>query len=97
MRGRNVNVNAMREALSRLAGEGLAEVRPRQGFAVISASPERIADLTAVRIEVERVLIGWSVARGDTAWEADVVAMHHTLSTTPVLDPRIPTGSTTSG
>jgi DNA-binding GntR family transcriptional regulator len=85
--GRNVNVNAMREALSRLAGEGLAEIRPRQGFAVISVSPERVADLTAVRVELERVLLRWSIARGDTAWEASVVAAHHTLTVTPVVDP----------
>ncbi|WP_433171413.1 GntR family transcriptional regulator [Actinoallomurus sp. CA-150999] len=85
--GRNVNVNAMREALSRLAGEGLAEVRPRQGFAVISVSPERVTDLTSVRVELERVLIRWSIARGDTAWEAGVVAAHHTLASTPLIDP----------
>jgi DNA-binding GntR family transcriptional regulator len=85
--GRNVNVNAMREALSRLAGEGLAEIRPRQGFAVISVSPERVADLTAVRIELERVLIRWSITHGDTAWESNVVAAHHTLAVTPLIDP----------
>jgi DNA-binding GntR family transcriptional regulator len=88
--GRNVNVNAMREALSRLAGEGLAEIRPRQGFAVISVSPERVADLTAVRVELERVLIRWSITHGDTAWEANVVATHHTLAVTPVVDPDNP-------
>jgi DNA-binding GntR family transcriptional regulator len=87
---RNVNVNAMREALSRLAGEGLAEVRPRQGFVVVSASPDKIADLTAVRVEFERVLLGWSIARGDTAWETDVVANHHALAITPLVDPADP-------
>ena len=84
---RKVNVNAMREALSRLAGEGLAEVRPRQGFAVMSFSRARVADLTAVRVELERVLIGWSIKRGDTAWEAGVVATHNALSITPMVRP----------
>ncbi|WP_262699585.1 MULTISPECIES: GntR family transcriptional regulator [Streptomyces] len=88
--GRNINVNAMREALSRLAGEGLAEVRPRQGFAVISMSPEQVADVTAIRIEIESVLIRWAFARGDTAWESGVVAAHHTLANTPLIDPHDP-------
>ena len=84
--GRGVNVNAMREALSRLAGEGLAQAIPRQGFAVTSISRDHLIDLTAVRVALETTIIKWSVARGDTAWAASVVAAHYTLEHTPMLE-----------
>ena len=84
--GRGVNVNAMREALSRLAGEGLAQANPRQGFAVTSISRDHLIDLTAVRVALETTLIRWSVTHGDTAWAASVIAAHYTLDNTSMID-----------
>jgi DNA-binding GntR family transcriptional regulator len=84
--GRGVNVNAMREALSRLAGEGLAQAIPRQGFTITPISREHLIDLTAVRVALETTIIQWSVSRGDTAWAASVVAAHYTLENTPMIE-----------
>lgn len=79
------SLSVVREALSRLAEQGLVVAHPQRGFSVVALSPEDLADLTATRIDVETLAARRSVERGDLAWEAALVAAHHTLARTPMV------------
>lgn len=79
-----VSVSVVREAVTRLASEGLVEATPQRGFRVRPISLEHFRDLTWVRIQIETMALRQSIARGDVAWEADLVAAHHRLAVTPM-------------
>ncbi|MFG3252661.1 GntR family transcriptional regulator [Streptomyces sp. NPDC048172] len=81
---RGVSLAVVREALVRLAGEGLADRLPNRGFAVPAFSDRRWQEIAEARRAVEPVMLRMSVARGDVDWEARVRAAHHRLSRTPV-------------
>ncbi|WP_327145418.1 GntR family transcriptional regulator [Nocardia sp. NBC_01327] len=85
-----VSVGATREALTRLAGEGLVTTKAHQGYLVRPLSHEDLADLTTARVEVESLVLKLSVLEGDMRWEADAVAAHHLLERTPFRDPADP-------
>lgn len=85
-----VSLNVVREALNRLAGEGLVRASPQQGFAVIAATSEDLADLTDVRGVLEVAALRRSIERGDLAWEGDLVAAHHRLANTAMTSPEHP-------
>jgi DNA-binding GntR family transcriptional regulator len=69
----------LREALNRLAAEGLVEVVERRGFRVKPVSIDELNDLTRVRLLVEREALRQAMQRGGDDWEADVVAAFHRL------------------
>lgn len=71
--------HSVREALRILASEGLVEAEAQRGFRVASATQSDLQDITRLRIELERLGLGWSIEHGDTAWEAHVIAAHHSL------------------
>jgi DNA-binding GntR family transcriptional regulator len=79
------SVGALREALSRLAEQGLVISEPQQGFRVVPVSPDDLRDLTAARVEIETMALRRALAAGDLAWEARLVAAHHILYGTPQL------------
>jgi DNA-binding GntR family transcriptional regulator len=79
-------LSPVREALSRLAAEGLLVAEPQRGFRVAPISAEELRDLTAVRIEIEGMCLRRAIAAGDVAWEERVVAAHHRLSRTPLRE-----------
>jgi DNA-binding GntR family transcriptional regulator len=79
-----VSVTVVREALTRLSGEGLVFLEPRVGFRVVELSVEHLVDLTRIRIEIETLAVRMAVRDGDRRWEADLVAAHHLLATTPI-------------
>src|SRR5271154_5990166 len=81
---------AVREALSRLTSEGLVEARPQLGFRVTPISAEDLRDLTEARVQIEQVCLRRSIAQGDLAWEARIIAAFHQLSKTPALEPGTP-------
>lgn len=58
-----VSLASVREALTRLASEGLVDAEPQRGFSAARLSAERLQDLTEVRIELERLCITQSIAR----------------------------------
>lgn len=69
----------LREALSRLAQEGLVRADERRGFRVAPISSEDLADITHMRLMLDVAALADAVAHGDDAWEADVVAAFHRL------------------
>ena len=81
-----VSLSVVREALTRLAEQGLVVASPQRGFAVATVSVDDLRDLTRARVLVEALVLRESIANGDVAWEASVVASLHTLERTPLLD-----------
>lgn len=79
----SVSIGAVREALARLTSEGLVTAVPQRGFRVAPISASDLRDLTEMRIEIEGKCLRRSIANGDLAWEAAVVAAHHKLAATP--------------
>lgn len=80
---RGVSVSVVREALTRLAEQGLIQSQPNKGFYVPFHTVEEINDLAFMRCHIESLAVSLAVERGDAAWEASVVAAHHELRLTP--------------
>ncbi|MBO0729525.1 MAG: FCD domain-containing protein [Acidimicrobiaceae bacterium] len=78
-----MSVSVVREALTRLAEQGLIRSEPHKGFYVPSYTVEQIKDIAFMRAELESLAITLSVERGAVDWEASVVAAHHELALTP--------------
>ena len=82
----SVSQSVVREALTRLAEQGLVVATPQRGFRVRQLSVEDIAGLTESRVAVESIALRLAIERGDVRWETEIVAAHHVLERTPVLD-----------
>jgi GntR family transcriptional regulator, carbon starvation induced regulator len=87
-----VSLSPLREALSRLAAEGLVIADDQRGFRVAPASLADLDDLTMLRCEIEGLALARSVELGDDGWEADLVRAHHHL-----LLLAVPSGETLAG
>lgn len=70
----------VREALNRLAQQGMVRTIENRGFRVTRLSPEGVEDLIRVRLLVECEALRDAMAHGDDAWEAGVVAAAHSLA-----------------
>jgi DNA-binding GntR family transcriptional regulator len=77
-----VSLSVVREALTRLAEQGLVVSRPQAGFQVAQISVADLRDLTLARTEIEGLVFRFAVTDGALEWEANVVAAHHTLANT---------------
>lgn len=80
-----VSLSVLREALARLAEQSLVVLEPQAGYRVVSLSRDDLLDLTAARVQIEGAALRQSISRGDIAWEAQVIASHHTLRRTPLF------------
>lgn len=69
----------LREALSRLAQEGLVRADERRGFRVAPISSEDLADITRMRLMLDVQALAEAIRHGDDAWEAAIVAAFHRL------------------
>ena len=78
-----LGLTPIREALTRLAVDGLVQGESQRGFRARGVSAEELTDLMATRRELERRCLELAIARGDAAWEATIVAAMHLLSRTP--------------
>lgn len=78
-----VSGGVVREALIRLIEQSLVTHDSNRGFTVTAISPERLRDMTELRIIIEQVAAQWSIERGDLAWETSLIAAHHRLAATP--------------
>jgi DNA-binding GntR family transcriptional regulator len=75
-----VGLSPLREALSRLAVEGLVVGVDRRGFRAAAVSIADLDEITALRCELEGLALRWSIERGDDEWESEVVGAFHRLS-----------------
>ncbi|HVY59815.1 MAG TPA: FCD domain-containing protein [Xanthobacteraceae bacterium] len=82
----NVGISPLREALMRLQAEGLVVLQQNKGFRVLPATQEHLADVCAVRTELECLALRWSIERGDVAWEAGLLSALHKLSREAKMD-----------
>jgi len=78
-----VKAGVLREALSRLAAEGLTTLEPNRGFRVMTMTRRRIEELLELRRINECAALRLAVERGGTDYEAAAVAAHHRLRATP--------------
>jgi GntR family transcriptional regulator, carbon starvation induced regulator len=69
----------LREALSRLAAEGLVVADDHRGFRAAPMSPADLNDITNLRLIVEPAALGQSIAHGNDEWEARIIAAFHRL------------------
>jgi DNA-binding GntR family transcriptional regulator len=77
------SMTVVREALARLAEQGLVRFEPQAGFSVVSLDRDGLVDLTNVRVEVESLALSWSIQRAGLPWETSVVASLYALGRTP--------------
>lgn len=85
-----VSLSVVREALSRLAEQGLVVAAPQLGFSVAALNIDDLRDLTRVRVLVEGEALRDAVQHVDVDFEARVVAAHHRLARTPLLSSEAP-------
>ncbi|WP_161993770.1 GntR family transcriptional regulator [Muricoccus nepalensis] len=69
----------MREALSKLAAEGLAERLEHRGFRVAAAAHGQLEGLIRARVLAECAALVESIRRGDAAWEEALLLAEHRL------------------
>ncbi|UFN47166.1 FCD domain-containing protein [Roseomonas sp. OT10] len=69
----------MREALSKLAAEGLAERLEHRGFRVAEAAPCQLAGLIRSRVLTECAALRDAIAHGGGAWEEELLVAEHRL------------------
>lgn len=86
----SASVGVTREALARLASQGLVRSQINLGFVVTPLSKGDLSDLTSARMEVEAMAFRRSILDGDVEWEARAVSAHHVLARTPLTDPDDP-------
>lgn len=84
------SLSAVREALVRLAAEGLAVADPRRGFRAAPISSGDLRALTGATCGIEALCIEASLTAGDAAWELDLVAASERIAHTPPEDPHHP-------
>ncbi|MDO8769861.1 MAG: GntR family transcriptional regulator [Burkholderiaceae bacterium] len=71
----------IREALSRLAVEGLVIGHGQRGYWSASVSRAEFEQITDLRLDLEPKAFALSIQFGDAQWEGQVVAAFHQLST----------------
>src|SRR6476619_3067384 len=67
-------MSPLREALMRLASDGLVVLEDHKGFRVAPVSREEIIDIASTRCEIEGRALEMSIEKGDDRWEATILA-----------------------
>lgn len=70
----------LREALNRLAQEGLVCAGERRGFRVAPLSISDLVDITAMRKLIDVPTLADAISHGDEDWECSIKASFHRLS-----------------
>lgn len=76
----DLGISPLREALSQLVAEHLVVAISQRGYRVAPMSLAELHDIYDARAQLEAMLLGLAIERGDDAWEADVVAKAHHLN-----------------
>jgi DNA-binding GntR family transcriptional regulator len=79
----NVSLSVVREALTRLAEQGLVVAEPQLGFSVVTLDLEGAQDLNRVRVLIEGAATKDAIDHADVEYETRVIASHHRLARTP--------------
>jgi GntR family transcriptional regulator, carbon starvation induced regulator len=79
-------LSPLREALMRLAAEGLVILEDHKGFRVAPVSREEMIDISNTLLELEAIAIRMAIEKGDDRWEAEIVARFHELSKRQMFD-----------
>ena len=79
----DMGASPLREALNRLAAEGLVVHNDQRGFVVAEASAESLRDLVQTRISLESLALGMAFANRTPEWEEELLLAFHRLSRTP--------------
>jgi DNA-binding GntR family transcriptional regulator len=77
----NCGTSPIREALNQLTVEGWVQRIDKRGFFVAEASAADFDDILQNRCLLEAEALRRSIARGDNAWEEQVVIAHFRMST----------------
>jgi GntR family carbon starvation induced transcriptional regulator len=75
-----ISSSPLREALSRLAEQGLVMALENRGFRVAPLTVEGVRDLTRMRLLLELEALRDAMTHGDDDWEAAIVAAAHALA-----------------
>jgi DNA-binding GntR family transcriptional regulator len=75
-----IGLSPVREALSRLASDGLAVAEGQRGFFVAPVSKGELEDVADLRVKFSTMALERSIAAGDEAWEAGIVAAYYQLN-----------------
>lgn len=75
-----VSSSPLREALNRLAEQGLVRMLENRGFRVAPLTASGVSDLARVRLLVECEALRDAITHGNDAWEAQAVAAGHALA-----------------
>lgn len=84
-----VALSPIREALNRLASEGLVTAHDMRGFFVSSVSEAELDELTRTRCWLNETALRQSMTLGGSNWEEEVLLAFHRLSR---LSRRLPSG-----
>lgn len=76
----DLSFSTLREALTRLQSERLVVANALKGFRVAELSLAEMWDVIKTRILIEGEALRQSIAAGDDAWEAAMIAAFHSLS-----------------
>ncbi len=75
----DVSLSPLREALSRLAAEGLVIAHDQRGYQVAPVSLKNHREITDLRVMLEPYALRASIEHGDDDWEVALLASHHRL------------------
>lgn len=78
--GLKISRSPLREALSRLGAEGLVLIEDNRGYRVIPVSEKNLREIAFLRVHSESLALREAIAKGDTRWEAEIVAAQYHLS-----------------
>lgn len=76
----SIGQSPIREALSRLVANGLVDTEDHKGFRVSQMSEMSIRDIYETFSRVENMALSLAIERGDSLWEANVLAAFHILT-----------------
>lgn len=82
-RSYGVGLSPLREALMRLAAEGLVVLEEHKGFHIAPVSRADLLDIIRTRRELDCIGLVQSIAHGDDVWEGQVLATLHQLRKWP--------------
>ena len=86
------SMGVVREAVTRLAAEGLIESEPQYGHRVMPLSAADLNHLTDARRTIEPLVLDQAIEHGGVTWESEVLAAHHRLERTPQTAAATPAG-----